>query len=603
MQRLALILLLGGLMSTGIFAMDRQPESKVGLVSTPMADKKLPPLAELLEQSLASHDKRFDPEVGFLSGKGGGPGYHTKTTKDQTVHGTQGSANYAQLLLMRGKPEDVSRASDILSRLVDLQVTDPQSKFYGLWGWFVEEPPEKMAPADWNWADFIGARFADIIKNHSAQLAPELVERMKASLRHASRCIVKRNVGPGYTNICAMGAAVTLAAGEILDDSGLLEYGRKRLASQRAALEQDGGVPEYNSPDYGIILLMELERVLRLVNDPAARDHAEWMRRRMWELTSQQFHPGTGQWAGAQSRAYGGKLRGNLSLFLWLRTGVCPRGTVTSGFSPGSDHLQQSAELACPPEFSTRFARLPADPHETEQVWIKAAGEKPGVILHTWFNDKATLGSVNEETTWVQHRTVTGFWSVGASEIASLKLALLKDGKEFASGLIRSSQMGSKLLAVLGMAQGQGDWHCSIDRPKDGLFTAKDLRLRCSLDASSATVAPLPKGGWSLSVGDYQVALHPGELLFDGQAGRWEEGQHDGGVHVDAVLYTGQPKQFSPEGLKETMAGLGLELLNVQDNPSNAPVQSELSGNLRRWRWAPVEKQISAPVRLGAPRL
>ena len=565
----------------------------------------LPPTrAALLEASLRTADARYDPDVGFLRAKGGGPGYHTRTSRDQTVHNVLDTAGYAQLLLMRGAADDVARASGILRRLVDLQVTDPSAKHYGLWGWFVEEPPERMAPADWNWADFVGARLAEILHGHAGRLDPALATRMRESLGHATRCIRNRNVGPGYTNICTMGAAVTMAAGEMLGEPDLLGYGRRRLADQRAELERNGGVPEYNSPPYGIIMIQELERILRLVKDPSARSDADWMRRRMWELNAGQFHPGTGQWSGAQSRTYGRTLHPNQALFLWLRAGVVPRGAESMAFTAGPDMLHVDEAPPCPAEFVGRFARLPADPHELTQLWMQATQRRPPVSLHTWFSAAATLGTINEETTWVQHRVLTGFWPDGTGGVASLGLALLKDGREFASGIVRARQQGPRVLAVLGMAAGQGDWHVSLDRPADGSFTAGDLRLRIWLDAPDARFAARSAGGWVLSSGSHEVFIHPGEVFFDGRPGSWEAGRHEGGVHLDAVLHAGVPLRFSPAMLGETAAGFGLELLPAGRDPVPAGVSSARTGDHRGWSWSPVAGEILAPVglRTGATR-
>jgi hypothetical protein len=579
-----------------------RPEASPFPTMTPAANTiTRPTKEELLEETLRSAANRYSSEIGFLRAKGGGPGYHTRTTKDQTVHHVLDTANYAQLLLMRGLPEDVARASDILARLVDLQVTDPASKHYGLWGWFVEEPPDQMAPADWNWADFVGARLAEILKAYAGELDPGLVARLKESLGHAARCIEKRNVGPSYTNICTMGAGVTMAAGEILGDPELVEYGRRRLAAQREELERNGGVPEYNSPDYGIVMMQELERILRLVEDPAARADAEWMRQRMWRLTAGQFHPGTGQWAGAQSRSYSGTLRGTQALYLWQRAGVVPPNAAATKFTPWADLLHDEPALACPPDAAERFARLPSSPLEAEQNWMEARPGTPPVVLHTWFSDDATLGTINEETTWVQHRVLTGFWAAADGGIASARLNLLKDGKEFASGLVRMQQDGPRVLAVAGLASGQGDWHVSLDRPKDGHFTASDLRLRVLLDAPDAKLTPRSDGGWILSAGNHELVIHPGEILFDGRPGRWEAGEHKGGVHVDAILYEGAPLRFAPAGLAETGLALGLELLPVGQRATSSPLTSTLDGALRRWQWAAVKGDLAAPAPTETP--
>lgn len=553
-----------------------------------------PSIDALLEASIAASDARFNPEAGFLTAKGGGPGYHTRTTPDQTVHNTHDSANYAQMLLMRGAAGDVERASEILRGLVRLQVTDPESQHYGLWGWFVEEPPSLMAPADWNWADFIGTKLVEILGAHEQQLDRKLSLELKSALLHACRCIVKRNVGPGYTNICTMGAAVTMAAGEILADAGLLDYGRRRLAAQLDELSKDGGVPEYNSPHYGAVLILELERVLRLVRDQAALEIARAMHRRIWELTASQFHPGTGQWAGAQSRTYSVRLQPNHAYLIWSRTGIPPLGAEKMIFTPGPDYLQAAPQLLCPAEFRDRFAVLPESPHEIEQVWRKEENGQPVSVLRTWFSDSSTLGTVNRDTTWVQHRPLTAFWTAPGGDVASVKISLLKDAREFASGLLHSLQKGPRALLAFSMIAGQGDWHCILDRPADGFFSGSDLRLRISLDAAGATLESLPGGRFVLSSGAFKIVLHTAEILFDGHAGHWEAGKSESGVHLDAVLHTGRPLRFSPVELRATGTAVAVELLAVEDPACAAPLCGEVCGLDFAWEWAPVGRMAVA---------
>lgn len=553
----------------------------------------------LLASAIAEREQRFDAVRKLVSTNGASPGYHTRVREGQLVHSTLDSAQYAQLLLMRGQPADVSRAALILDRLLALQVTEPTSLHYGLWGWFAEEPPEEMAPADWNWADFIGARLAEILHAHPASLAPDLVQRLQSALRHACNAIVKRNVGPGYTNICAMGAAVTLAAGELLPDPGFLDYGRRRLAAQREALAANGGVPEYNSPHYGTVFILELERVLRLVSDPAARADADWMRRRSWELTASQFHPGTGQWAGAQGRVYNDLLGPDATLLIWQRTGITSFGANGHTFAPGPDLLHDRAELACPPESCARFAALPASPCEQEQIWMPATAQKPTVILHTWFSDTSTLGSVNTSTTWVQHRPVTAYWRDSEDSVASAKVILLKDGREFATGCVRIRQTGPRILLVLGLATGQGDWHVSLDRPADGCFSARDLRLRVLLSSPFARLDPAPPAPfYTLAAGPGRLVLHPGPVFFDGRPGAWIAGADASSAYLDAVLYQGPHFTFAPDRLAETCAGLGAELLDGATPATNAPLVSTIRDALRLWSWSPVEGEIEAPISL-----
>lgn len=102
---------------------------------------------------------------------------------------------------------------------------DQFSRSYGIWSWYMGELIENMRPPDWNWVDFLGARLAQVLAHHSAQLSAALVSSVRQALGHAAWCIFRHNVHLEYTNIAIMGGP----AGELLNEPRLLDYGRERL--------------------------------------------------------------------------------------------------------------------------------------------------------------------------------------------------------------------------------------------------------------------------------------------------------------------------------------------------------------------------------------
>ena len=557
--------------------------------------RPLPSVPDLLHLSLQAWDACYDPAVGLVAVAARDPGYHTRMRPGQRVHPTKESADYAHLLLLRNGPGDTARAEAILDVLLDLQVTDPTSIHAGIWGWYAEEPPAAMAPADWNWADFLGARLTEILVAAEHRLDPRRAARVRQALVHATRAILVRDIGPWYTNICAMGAAVCLGAGRLLGDADLVAYGRRRIAAQRAACEVNGGVPEYNSPHYTTILIQELERILRLSDDVEARRHAEWLRQRMWALLTSQIHPGTGQWAGAQGRVYHDLLQPEYALFLWQRTGIPLLGVAAMTFRAGPDELQDLASVPCPSDLLPRLAALPAEPLEVRQTWMPATEREPARILTTWFSHAATLGSVNQSTTWVQHRPITGYWRTPAG-VASLRLHLRKDGRDFASGLLRTVQSGPRLLTLVGLAVDQGDWHCSLDRPQDGTFLVGDLRLRLALTGPGAVVEALPDGRWSLAAGDHRVVVGPPQGRFDGQpVTAWIAGTDATGVFLEVPLHHGPARHLTPRTVGETGIAVALEVLAPGEEPRNGIPQGPGEGESQRWTCTGIPGVLQAP--------
>ncbi|MGH9629056.1 MAG: hypothetical protein ACRD7E_12095, partial [Bryobacteraceae bacterium] len=104
----------------------------------------------VIEQAVQRYADAFDPRKSMLTRRVGSEyRYHTNM-RDRDVHPTRESFDYALLLLETGDKQYLARVHQIIERTVSLQETDPGSKWYGLWGYYLEEPAPLMAPADWN---------------------------------------------------------------------------------------------------------------------------------------------------------------------------------------------------------------------------------------------------------------------------------------------------------------------------------------------------------------------------------------------------------------------------------------------------------------------
>ena len=470
-----------------------------------------------LEAYLEACGRDYSETHHMLGARYRGAGYHSTVKPGTWTHGTRSSLEYAAALLKRNDPGDTDRAAHLIRKVISLQDTDPASRTYGIWSYVLEEPLEKMAPPDWNWADFCGAMLAEMLIEHPDSLAADLQTPMRTSLRHAARAIRKRNVGPGYTNIAIMGGGVCAAAGELLGDDGLLQYGRTRLEKMVAHTAEHGSFNEYNSPTYTRVALRECERVLRLVRDAATRRAAESLRRTAWQIIADSFHPGTRQWAGPHSRAY-------------------------------SDTLSEktAAELAaqCPDDLRPRFRKLPRDPVELVRTFIRGRTPEASTIGTTWHTADACLGSVNRSMLWTQRRPLLGYWGASGKQTAVFRVRFLHDGKDFASMGIATAQKGPRTLSVFYPLKNHGDWHPSLDRPSDGTFRAADFRLRYEVRGRDAAARALDDARFELAAAGQRVVVHVVPGRFDGRDVTWELGREAGHVFLDAVCYRGETKRF-----------------------------------------------------------
>ncbi|MBN2449035.1 MAG: hypothetical protein JXR77_01520 [Lentisphaeria bacterium] len=507
-----------------------------------------------LVRYLGQEEGTFDPEAGLQASTWHGPGYHSRVPPGTRVHGTRPNLDYAVLLLRSPHARHHERAARIVEKVLALQETDPGKATYGIWPWLFEEPLERMAPPDWNWADFCGAALATMLVETPGRLEPPLREAMRAALQWACEAIVRRNVGPGYTNIAIMGACVTAAAGEILDDAAFLDYGRDRLARFAAHTRFHGGLNEYNSPTYTFVALHELERTLQLVRDAALREIAEGLRQDVWRWLGERFHPATGQLAGPHSRAYADLLPPGTARELADGTGVAIAGAAAERLPSVVRHLP------CPPSLGARFEVLPGSPSSVRSRFIREDPDSRSTYGTTWFCGDACLGSINMDCTWVQRRPVLAYVRT-ADATAVLKVRFLRDGHDCASAGIRTAQDGGRLLSVLQLLTDRGDHHIHLDRPSDGVFRARELALRWELSGPGVTLAREGCGAVVFQAGAWTVRLRLGKVVCDGREGMVEVGSAGDVCWADAVLVrTEEVRGIRFAGLGPTGVAAALEV-------------------------------------------
>lgn len=514
---------------------------------------------------------RYSESHQMIGQKFRSPGYHS-TVKDGTwVHPVIQSLDYAVGLFDRNAGGDRRRAEEILSKVLTLQDTDSASRTYGIWPWLLEEPLAKMSPPDWNWADFCGARLAVILADHATILGDGLKQAVQTSLSHAARAIVKRNVGPSYTNIAIMGGGVCAAAGELLGDPQLLGYGRSRLQKVVAHTAHHGGFNEYNSPTYTMVALTEAERTLHLVRDPATREAAEQIRRAAWEVIAQSYHPGTSQWAGPHARSYSDYIFPRTAAYLSAQTGaaIAPHPSADAGRTL---ELPVKWRLPCPEPLKERFSRLPSDPHEIRRTFVRGQSPDSSTVGTTWLTADACLGSVNRGTFWTQCRPLIGYWKTDADPAVVLRVRFLHDGRDFASMGVSTAQSGGRCLVLVYPLRNQGDWHPGLDRPANGIFQASDFRLRVELTGSGVAVEQLGPGRWALRAGEYRAIVHTLPGRFAGQDIAWKSGSNSQQAFVDAICYQGPSRPFDFHELPEVVLATGVEILLIgQSQTDPAP--------------------------------
>jgi hypothetical protein len=170
---------------------------------------------------------------------------------------------------------------------------------------------------------------------------------------------------------------------------------------------------------------------------------------------------------------------------------------------------------------------------------------------------EATIGSISQEISWYQTRPVLAFWRTGNSGIARCRVRFLLNGKDFASGLMISNQVGPSVLTACQLIQGGGTYHPHFDAPADGVFLAHDLRLRIECEGTELVLKRLTSTSWWLgnSLGGMSMAFGPAQ--YDGEQRQTIAETHENGLsRLDLILHQGKTVQLAPENLRETMASV-----------------------------------------------
>jgi len=532
-----------------------------------------------LNTFLREWDERYDGDCHMVRSIVPSGHYHCGLEQGSTAHHTRESLIYAIALLRSREAFRRERAADVVSAVLALQDREAGSVTCGIWPMYLEEPLGVLRVPDHNYADFLGSQLLYILIAHGQVLPQSLHADLRTGVRFAADAIVRRNMGPHYTNIAFSSAAVTAAAGEQLDDVSLVEYARERFANLKRYTDEHGGFNEYNSPGYAAASMRWCEWVHQFIEDEAVRATCEKLRHLLWAAYADHYHPATGQLVGPQSRAYEDWLNGPLVAFLGERTGVeityrgegTPRGDGPEGFFGYVD------PVPCPAEVVERFCRLPEPEFETRRRYIRRDTEEASVWGTSWFGGEACLGSVNHDCLWTQRRPVLGYWRTEDDQAVVLRVRFLRNGIDFASAHVCSAQQGNRVLSLFSLLTDTGTWHPSIDLPEvPGLFAAEDFRVRYQLLGRNVAGRGLGDGRFELAAGGHKAVVHTAVGQFGEYTVEWELGRESGGTDdtamVEGVCYRGPEREFRFGELGDVVLASAVELLPADVSPFEAPV-------------------------------
>ncbi|MEK4045574.1 hypothetical protein NSU18_18145 [Paenibacillus sp. FSL H8-0048] len=552
-----------------------------------------------LIHKMAGLESRYDSAICMLRSPFSSPGYHTTLKEAEFIHSTRDSLSYALGLLDTELAGYEQRAFDIIRQVISLQDTDPAHDTFGIWSWFYEEPLDQMAPPDWNWADFCGSRLVQALSRHGHRFPDDLREAAVLSIEYACEAIIRRNVGPDYTNIAIIGAFVTRIAGEKLGRKDYADYGLERLRRLRAHTLKHGAFQEYNSPVYTYIAILELSKLQSETSDIRVKAWTGELLELTWRTVAGYYHPATAQWSGPHSRCYGVLLEDQSKAFLqlatggaamffpweelpyeeeWYKSGIrCPPAYLDRFKVPDTKEVRQRLEgegegkegregrereegrrgeqsqeqsqeqeqgedrelelgLELELELELELGQGPGQVHRQRQ-------ERDGKWAVTYMTPQWSMGSFTHSDLWNQRRPLL-IYADHYGQPAYIRLRCLHDGYDYCSARFQSLQKAGHVLFGIDFVTDGGDTHPNLDRT-GGVIAASDLRLRLEVGgALDEVTAGLTEEGAVISIGGTEFSLITWFAAFSRPANAenrlaWEVHKADGRMNIDMILYAG----------------------------------------------------------------
>jgi hypothetical protein len=233
-------------------------------------------------------------------------------------------AEYAELLVQRGEPEDIVLAVRLLDAVIACQEQRDGARHQGNFVWSQDDE----AIRDLNAVEFVMRHLIPMMLDHGDRLPADARERVLQCIRLAVDEIRRMDVAVTYTNIASMDCLNSCLGGELLGDAAIAERGYAKLKELADVTAANGTVYEFYSPGYTKVTIDAMHRLATRVRDEATAVRAHTLAARLALTTALHVHSETGFLTGPFSRAYYNEVTGDESeatyLREWIGDGIVP---------------------------------------------------------------------------------------------------------------------------------------------------------------------------------------------------------------------------------------------------------------------------------------
>lgn len=528
--------------------------------------------------------------------------YHTKLY-NQEVHNIANSSAYAADRIICDKNFELGEK--IFEKVISLQDTNPESETYGLWPWYAEETLEEMDCPDYNMAGFNSKEMLMVLCEEWDNISAQMREKLLKSIEMACECIIKRNVGPGYTNVCITDCFITAVAGEFIGSERLLDYGRSKMEQFYCYVKGRGEIAEYNSPTYSILTINDIGDCLKFIKDEKMLETVRKVNYMLWEMLAQHFDYDMLQLTGPQERAYSDFVG---SAFIKTIARGCG---IDYTKHPMFNRLATSGEEKDKKIYSFPLSEYNAtsrlNPKCPEELIGYFTGEKKYKSVRrfvtdgynfpffefpktatTYYGDGYSIGTYNKSEMWNQRRPLLGYVH-GATPI-SIRVKCYHDGFDFSSGSFHAVQHESNILGSVNFSENRGDTHVGIDMISDGLVSAEDIRISLELSGDTKNISYEKVGSMlELSVNGRKIRFNAFIKEFGENAVEEEVEITDSIFRYSFIFYNGERKTVKLCDADKAMIAYTLEM-----EPEKVYVEPKYTedGDMINISWKPADRKL-----------
>ncbi|MEM6835374.1 MAG: hypothetical protein AAF609_00840 [Cyanobacteria bacterium P01_C01_bin.120] len=527
--------------------------------------------------ALASFNNRYNPLLKLVS-ISYTPHSFLKGMRGWPVHSTRDSLRYAVALFCSEDHRWYSRATEIVRKIISLQIGKCGHKHYGNWPKYWEEHLVGIYRIDENWASFISTYLIEILILHRNKLPTDFHRKVENSIQKSILYIQNRELSLDYTNIIVNTIYVILVFGEYMEDEALISDGVSLLSTFHSHTIHQQSFSEYNSPNYQVVTLKNLARLRRDVKDSNAQKLICDLYYLAWQNIAENFHPPTTQWSGSHTRSYSTLLKPEVLALLKRST------TESVQFSASSLHPPPDERFLtydCPSDLEHLFQKLDKP---RRIIRTLSCGQR----FTTFLTPEFSLGSVTWSDFWHQRNVLIAYWGT-PQRPCYLRLRFLHGEQDFSAAYFRSVQKDNKILAGISLATDidiknpyQGEYKISQKK-----ILVKDLRLRFEFGGfAEIQQCKLPED-CSLPIilksENIRFKLRIPYVRFGSNGVQWERHTTQSTTCLDLLLNnsTNSPALFSE--MTEAVIGAAVEISQDDQDIADVSIEDRESSLEMKW--------------------